>query len=401
MPTCPSSHRRIVGPSRRRKKRLSAASDRPNASDAIPPTVWITPCASVPLSFGTDECSELLTVVAPDVLIPRSFSQAVMRSTPAPACSAIAPRCDWIPLTTRSTMTTARITEPRRTTAAAPVRFRCGCSFATIGAATTATINAAVTGSTIGGVTPSSQVRPTSTSKAPTRSQDVRPRWRSQRGAAKAVSSRSSSAGPSVSRTSSGGAVCVPVITDRASRPRSRGASSTQDEAASPRRGDPARMADTRLLALAFDDAAAAEQALAALSDLADDGGVTVQDAAVGLRGEDGAVAVRQKHGLASGEGLVAGGALGLIVGLAVGVPVAAAAVGVVGGLAASVLDTGISDSAMRRVGATLAAGRAALFVLVSGADWRRVHDAVAAHGGEIIVSDVAADVADALGPDL
>jgi uncharacterized membrane protein len=160
-------------------------------------------------------------------------------------------------------------------------------------------------------------------------------------------------------------------------------------------------MADTRLLALAFDDAAAAEQALAALTDLADDGGVVVQDAAVVVRGDDGAVALRQKHGLASGEGLVGGGALGLIVGLAVGIPVAAAAVGVAGGLAAAARDTGISDSGMRRVGATLAAGRAALFVLVAGADWRRVHDAIAAHGGEIIVSDVAADVVDALGPDL
>jgi uncharacterized membrane protein len=152
-------------------------------------------------------------------------------------------------------------------------------------------------------------------------------------------------------------------------------------------------VSSARLVAVVFDDAATAEQALASLSDLADERALALRDAAVVVRGPDdgggGSVELRQKHALAAGEGAVGGGTIGLLAGLALGVPIAAALVGVAGGAGASFLDRGISDDKMRRVGRELAPGRAAVFALVDHADWPRVRDALAPYGGEVVASEV------------
>ena len=66
------------------------------------------------------------------------------------------------------------------------------------------------------------------------------------------------------------------------------------------------------------------------------------------------------------------------------------------GGL--SLVDRGLPDDRMRRLAADLPAGHAALFALVDGADWARVRERLAPYGGELIASEVAADVAEAFG---
>jgi uncharacterized membrane protein len=67
------------------------------------------------------------------------------------------------------------------------------------------------------------------------------------------------------------------------------------------------------------------------------------------------------------------------------------------GGGGASAIDTGIPDDDLRRIGDALEAGRAALAALVAHADWERVRDRLEPYGGEVVASEVAAEVLAAL----
>jgi uncharacterized membrane protein len=152
------------------------------------------------------------------------------------------------------------------------------------------------------------------------------------------------------------------------------------------------------LLAVAYADPATAERALTALVDLEDAHGLRIRDAVVVERGDSGDVRLRQKHGFAAGEGVVGGGALGLLIGLALGFPIAAALVGVAGGGSLTAIDTGIPDDELRRVGRCLERGHAALFALVGDPDWTRLREALAPYEGELVASELTADVVERLG---
>ena len=153
----------------------------------------------------------------------------------------------------------------------------------------------------------------------------------------------------------------------------------------------------THLLAVDFESREQAEEAAAALRALADEGALRVRDAAVATRTEKG-VELHQLRSLAAGEGVVGGGVVGLLIGLGIGVPLAVAAAGMAAGGGLSLVDRGLPDDRMRRLARELPAGHAALFALVDGADWARVRDRLAPYGGELIASEVAADVAEAFG---
>jgi uncharacterized membrane protein len=156
-----------------------------------------------------------------------------------------------------------------------------------------------------------------------------------------------------------------------------------------------------RLLALAYADTATAEQALAALTELAEEGAVRIEDAVVVMRKADGGVDVTQHEGrgLAAGEGIVAGGTIGLLLGVIVGLPIAAAVIGAAGGAGASAFDRGVADDELQRVARSLEGHAAALLAIVDRPDWPRIRARLAPYGGVLIASDVAADVAEGLGP--
>jgi uncharacterized membrane protein len=153
-----------------------------------------------------------------------------------------------------------------------------------------------------------------------------------------------------------------------------------------------------QLLAVVYEDDEVAEHAVRALADLAAEGGLSLSDAAVAVRSADGkGVELRQKHELAAGEGIVSGGTIGLLLGLLVGVPVAGTLVGMAGGGGLSAIDRGIPDGQMRRVGAQLEAGHAAVFALVGKVDWERLRDRLEPYGGELATAEVSDDVVRAL----
>jgi uncharacterized membrane protein len=121
----------------------------------------------------------------------------------------------------------------------------------------------------------------------------------------------------------------------------------------------------TSFLAVLFETADAAEQALGVVRALDADTDVRVRDAAVVVRTERGRIELQQTRELAPGEGIVAGGTAGLVAGLLLGVPIGGALLGLAGGAAFGARDTGLPNSRMRELGKDLELGQALLCVLV------------------------------------
>jgi uncharacterized membrane protein len=152
------------------------------------------------------------------------------------------------------------------------------------------------------------------------------------------------------------------------------------------------------LVAVAYPDKETAERALACLQELRQEHALSLEDAAVAVRLENGKVTLDQTRQLAAGDGLVAGGSLGLLLGIVVGIPVAGAIVGLSGGGGLAAVDRGIRDESMKELAERLEPGHAALFALVKKVDWERLRAALAPLGGELLVAQLDDVVIDSLG---
>jgi uncharacterized membrane protein len=152
-------------------------------------------------------------------------------------------------------------------------------------------------------------------------------------------------------------------------------------------------VASAHLIAVGYEQEEIAERALAALRDLAEERALELKDAALVVKDDAGHVELRQSKELAAGESVVSGGSIGLLLGLAIGVPVAAALLGLAGGGGLAMFDRGISDKRMRRFGEELGAGHAALFALVADVDWAQLHERLSHYGGEVAASELDEDV--------
>ena len=151
------------------------------------------------------------------------------------------------------------------------------------------------------------------------------------------------------------------------------------------------------LIAVGYEQEETAESALASVRDLAKEHALELKDAALVVKDDTERVELRQTRELAAGEAVVSGGSIGLLLGLAVGVPIAAAALGLAGGGGLAVFDRGISDKRMRKFGEELPTGHAALFALVAEVDWALLHERLAPYGGEIAASELDDEVVAAL----
>jgi uncharacterized membrane protein len=152
------------------------------------------------------------------------------------------------------------------------------------------------------------------------------------------------------------------------------------------------------LIAVAYERERDADGALGSLRALAQEDAIELKDAAIVVKHEDGRVELQQSRELAAGEAVVSGGSIGLLLGLAAGVPVAAALLGLAGGGGLAVFDRGISNKRMRRFGEELGPGHAALFALVADVDWAQLHERLSPYGGEVAASELDDDVVAALG---
>jgi uncharacterized membrane protein len=134
-------------------------------------------------------------------------------------------------------------------------------------------------------------------------------------------------------------------------------------------------------MAVTFEEADPAEDALASVRKLDGNEGVSVHDAAVVVRTAAGRIELQQTHQVAAGEGIVAGGSVGLLAGMLLGFPVGGALLGLAGGAGLGLRDTGIPDGRLRELGEALELGHAALCVLVERDPEGRVRAALAGYG--------------------
>jgi uncharacterized membrane protein len=125
------------------------------------------------------------------------------------------------------------------------------------------------------------------------------------------------------------------------------------------------RSSDTSFLAVVFPTAEAAEQALPSVHDLDARPDISVRDAAIVVRTPSSRIELVQTREVALGEGLVGGGAVGVVAGLLLGLPIGGALLGLAGGGLFGLRDTGISDDRLRELGADLQPDQALLCVLV------------------------------------
>ena len=140
-----------------------------------------------------------------------------------------------------------------------------------------------------------------------------------------------------------------------------------------------------------------ADRAFAVLEGLAREGVVRLDDAAIVVKTSSGKVELHQRRELSTGSGIVAGGVAGVLGGLLLGLPVAATLVGMAAGGGLTFIDTGIDNSRMKRLGADLRPGQAALCILVSDADWSLLRERMAPFARELLAVELTPEAEAAL----
>jgi uncharacterized membrane protein len=122
----------------------------------------------------------------------------------------------------------------------------------------------------------------------------------------------------------------------------------------------------SNLIVLAFDTETGAQEMRETLARLQKQKIVTLEDAAVVVRKQDGKVKVKQAVSLV-GAGALGGAFWGLLIGLIFWMPWLGLAIGAASGaLAGGLTDTGVDDEFIKEVGETIEPGHSALFLLVS-----------------------------------
>jgi uncharacterized membrane protein len=129
------------------------------------------------------------------------------------------------------------------------------------------------------------------------------------------------------------------------------------------------------LIVFAFDNETEAERMRDTLVDMQKQQIITLQDAAVVIRRQDGKVKVKQAQSLV-GVGALGGSFWGLLIGLLFWAPWLGLAIGAAtGAIAGGMTDTGVDDKFIKEVGENIEPGHSALFLLVSDATPDKVLD--------------------------
>ena len=122
------------------------------------------------------------------------------------------------------------------------------------------------------------------------------------------------------------------------------------------------------LIVFAFDNETEAERMRDKLVEMQKQDLITLQDAAVVIRRQDGKVKVKQAQSLV-GTGALGGSFWGLLIGVLFWAPWLGMAIGAAAGaVAGGMSDVGVDDDFIKEVGENIEPGHSALFLLVSEA---------------------------------
>jgi uncharacterized membrane protein len=121
----------------------------------------------------------------------------------------------------------------------------------------------------------------------------------------------------------------------------------------------------SKLIVIAYDSVAKAQEVLAVLARLQKEHLITLDDAVVAERQQDGKIKLHQTTKLA-GAGAAGGALWGGLIGLIFFMPLFGMAIGAAAGAAGGALaDSGVDDNFMKRLGEELEPGKAAVIMLV------------------------------------
>jgi uncharacterized membrane protein len=139
------------------------------------------------------------------------------------------------------------------------------------------------------------------------------------------------------------------------------------------------------LVAVAYPDAATAEQVRTELVQATKEHLIELEDAVVVEHRPDGKIKLHQAMSTA-GAGAAGGALWGGLIGLLFLAPLFGMAVGAAtGAVAGKATDAGVNDDFMKQLGAKMPAGGAALIVLGRSAAPERVLERIRPYGGEVI----------------
>jgi uncharacterized membrane protein len=151
------------------------------------------------------------------------------------------------------------------------------------------------------------------------------------------------------------------------------------------------------LVVIKYNDAGEAEKARHAIKDLANQGLIKLDDAAMVSRGDDGKLHVHNELDKGVKWGALVGGGVGLLL-ASVFFPLAGIAIGALAGAGiGAAADLGIEKKFVKDVGDSLEPGQSALFVVISEANTNAAMSALGQFKGEVYQTSLPSDLEEAL----
>jgi uncharacterized membrane protein len=155
-----------------------------------------------------------------------------------------------------------------------------------------------------------------------------------------------------------------------------------------------------QLIVAAFQEETAADQALKELKSAQKQKLIDIQDAAVIRRDEKNKLHIKETADPGGGKGAAAGGAIGAVIGLIAGPPgvVVGASVGaLVGGVTAKVIDSGIPDDRLEKIGEGLPPGTSAIVAIIELRWVGDIEKQLADAGADVLTEALRDDIAEQL----
>jgi uncharacterized membrane protein len=155
-----------------------------------------------------------------------------------------------------------------------------------------------------------------------------------------------------------------------------------------------------QIIVAAFQDEDEADTALKALKEAKKEKLISIDNAAVIRKDEEGKLHIKETADMGGGKGAgigtLVGGAIGLIGG-PVGVVAGGALGAAVGGLTAKLYDGGFKDERLRQIGTSLQPGTSAIIAVIEHRWVAELERELAEEGAEVTTAALAADIAEQL----
>ena len=155
-----------------------------------------------------------------------------------------------------------------------------------------------------------------------------------------------------------------------------------------------------QIIVAAFQDEDEADQALKTLKEAKKEKLISIDNAAVIRKDEEGKLHIKETADMGGGKGAgigtLVGGAIGLIGG-PVGVVAGGALGAVVGGLTAKLYDGGFKDDRLRQIGTSLQPGTSAIIAVIEHRWVAELERELAEEGADVTTAVLAADIAEQL----